>query len=225
MVRDQLARERRRQRTLWTSVIATVALVLAGMVGWGVYRSQQGGGYTAPPGAAENDSGIAIGDGPVLVDVYEDFLCPACRQFDQQSGAVLDGLVQDGRITAVYHPVAYLDRLTSTGYSTRSSAASGCAAQGGQFGEYAAALFDRQPAEGGAGLTDDELITIGTEVGLDQASFGSCVRGATYRSWTAHVTDEASRAGITSTPTVLVDGARVQATSDAITAAVDAAEG
>ncbi|WBB98222.1 MULTISPECIES: thioredoxin domain-containing protein [unclassified Solwaraspora] len=223
VVRDQLARERRRQRALWTSVAAVVALVLAGMIGWAVYQTQRGGEYTAPPGAVADDSGIPIGDGPVTVDLYADFLCPACRQFEQQVGPTLDQLVEDGRITLVYHPVAILDRLSDDAYSTRASAASGCAAAGGQFEEYAAALYEQQPAEGGPGLSEEQLITVGGEVGLDTGSFGQCVRDDTYGGWPAHVTEQAGRAGVSGTPTVMVDGETVASSAQAITAAVDAA--
>ncbi|MFY1695467.1 DsbA family protein [Solwaraspora sp. WMMA2101] len=223
VVREQIARERRRQRALWTSVAAAVAVVLAGMIGWAVYQTQRSGEYTAPPGVVANDSGIPIGDGPVTVDLYADFLCPACRQFEQQVGPTLDQLVEDGRITLVFHPVAILDRLSDDAYSTRASAASGCAAAGGKFSEYAAALYEQQPAEGGPGLSTDQLIAIGGDVGLDTGSFGQCVRDDTYRGWPAHVTEQAGRAGVSGTPTVQVDGETVGSSADAITAAVDAA--
>ncbi|GAA4682563.1 DsbA family protein [Phytohabitans rumicis] len=219
VVRDQIAREKRRSRTLWTSVIAVAALVIAGLVGWGVLANQDSGSYTAPPGAVENGTGIAMGDGPVKIDVYEDFICPACGQFETQSGATLDQLVADGKATVVYHPLAFLDRMSSTNYSTRASAASGAAAEGGKFREFAKALFAKQPAEGSAGLTDNELIEIGRSVGLGDA-FAQAVRDGKYKAWTAHVTDEASGDGVTGTPTVRVAGKDVQPTSQAILAAV-----
>lgn len=224
VVREQLAKERRRQRTLWTSVIAVVVLVIAGAIGYSIYASQRPASYTAPPGAAEGDSGIAVGNGKVTMDVYEDFMCPVCNQFEKQSGATIDQLIADGKVRVVYHPVAYLDRMSTTQYSTRSSAASGCAAEGGKFHEYAKALFAQQPPEGSAGLSDDELVRIGTSVGLNESTFGPCVRNGKYKPWTAHVTDAASARGVTGTPTVYVAGKQVpQPTPDAIRAAVDAA--
>ncbi|MGC5050461.1 thioredoxin domain-containing protein [Micromonospora sp. DT48] len=224
VVREQLARERRRKRTLWISVGAVLVLVIAGLIGWSVWSSQKSGDFTAPPGANDSGTGIVVGSGPVTVDIYEDYLCPACKQFEQTSGATIEQLVNDGKVRVVYHPVAYLNRYSSTEYSTRSSAASGCAAEGGKFTEFGKALFERQPPEGGAGLSNDELIDIGAEVGLDRDAFGSCVREGRYRSWTAHVTDEASRARITGTPSILVDGEPVRDwTPENITAAVEAA--
>jgi protein-disulfide isomerase len=225
VVREQLAKERRRRRNLWTSVVAVAALVIAGMIGWAVYAGQQSGAYNTPQGANEEATGIVVGGGKVTIDGYEDFICPACRQFESSAGSTLDQLVADGKVRVVYHPVAYLNRFSTTDYSSRSSAASGCAADGGKFREYAKALFERQPPEGSAGLTDDQLIDIGTSVGLNAASFGSCVRDGTYETWTEHVTDAASKQGVTGTPTVFVAGAPVDATAEAITAAVQQAGG
>ncbi|SCL34617.1 Protein-disulfide isomerase [Micromonospora pallida] len=224
VVREQLARERRRRRMLWTSVAAVVVLAVAGLIGWSVYAGQRSTEYTAPTGANDAGTGIVSGSGPVTVDVYEDFICPACKQFEQASGPTLDALVAQGKIRVVYHPVAYLNRFSTTEYSTRSSAASGCAAEGGRFREYAKALFERQPPEGGAGLSDDELTEIAAGAGLDRDGFASCLREGTFKPWAEHVTEEASRDGITGTPTVLVDGEPVRnPTPEAITAAVEAA--
>ncbi|MEV4542241.1 DsbA family protein [Micromonospora echinaurantiaca] len=224
VVREQLARERRRKRTLWVSIGAVLVLVVAGLIGWSVYSSQQADEFTAPPGANEPGTGIVLGSGPVTIDLYEDYLCPACKQFQQVSGDTIDQLVSEGKAKVVFHPVAYLNRFSTTDYSTRSSAASGCAAEGGKFKEFTDVLFERQPPEGGAGLSDDELIDIGAGVGLNRDDFGSCVRDGTYEPWTEHVTEEASKANVTGTPTILVDGKPVADRSpEGIRAAVEAA--
>ncbi|MET8250667.1 thioredoxin domain-containing protein [Micromonospora sp. NPDC005197] len=224
VVREQLARERRRRRTLWVSAAAVAVLVIAGLVGWSVWSSQRSDTFTTPPGVNEAGTGIVTGGGPVTVDVYEDFLCPVCKQFEQSSGATLEQLVAENKAKVVYHPVAYLNRFSTTEYSTRSSAASGCAAAGGKFREYAKALFAKQPPEGSAGLSDDELIDTGVGVGLDRGSFGGCVSDGTYKTWTEHVTEEASRSDVTGTPTVLVNGQPLADRSpQGLTAAVAAA--
>jgi protein-disulfide isomerase len=223
-VRALRAQEQRRQRALWTSILAALLLVIAGMIGYGIYLTQRPPAEAAPPpGATADGVGIPVGSGPVTIDVYADFLCPICRQFEENAGETLDKLVAENKATVVYHPVAFLDRYSTTQYSTRSAAASGCAAEAGKFREYAAALFERQPPEGGPGLSNDELIAIGTELGFGD-TFSKCVSSGKYRSWTARVTDEAARRGVVGTPTVFVNGQPVSADPQAITAAVNAAQ-
>jgi protein-disulfide isomerase len=223
VVRERIARENRRRRTMWTSIIAVTALVLAGLIGWGIYATQKSGAYATPQHASGGATGVSTGSGNVPVDVYLDFMCPHCRAFDEEANATLRQLVADKKITLVYHPVAFLDAASTTKYSTRASASFGCAADGNKAFEYATALFARQPAEGGPGLSDDELIQVGGTVGLLNPSFARCVRGGTYTSWTAHVTDSASERGVTGTPTVYVNGRKTDATSAAIIAAVKGA--
>jgi len=221
VVREQLARERRRRRARWASLIAVAVLLIAGGIGYGVYAQHQGG-PTTPPGAVDGGTGIAVGSGSSTVDIYEDFICPVCKQFEDSSGDAVAQLGAEGKARVVYHPIAILDGASTTNYSTRSAAASGCAAADGKFREYAEALFAQQPSEGSAGLSDDQLVQIGTSIGLSESSFGTCVRDGTYKSWVQHVTDAASASGVTGTPTVEVNGNQVQPTAEAITSVIEA---
>ncbi|MGS2646332.1 thioredoxin domain-containing protein [Streptosporangium sp. LJ11] len=176
-----------------------------------------------PAGASAEGDGIVVGAGPVTVDVYVDFLCPFCKTFEQTSGPALNGMVRERAISLVCHPMGFLDRLSTTRYSSRASAASGCASDGGRFVEYTRALFAGQPPEEGPGLTDDELIELGGPAGLTGPAFGECVRDGAYLDWTAYVTRKAIERGVSATPTVLVEGTPVPATPEAIVAAVTAA--
>jgi protein-disulfide isomerase len=205
------------------SAIAVAVLVLAVLVGWGIYAAQKSGSYHTPRHATGNESGVSTGTGGVSVDVYLDFMCPQCKAFEEEASPALRQLVADKKITLAYHPVAFLDSASTSDYSTRASASFGCAADGNKAFEYANVLFTRQPAEGSAGLSDDDLVQAGGAVGLLSPSFARCVRAGTYTSWAAHVTDEASARGVTGTPSVFVNGKRTEPTSAAIIAAVQAA--
>jgi protein-disulfide isomerase len=171
-----------------------------------------------PAGAPANGDGIALGSGPVTVDAYIDFMCPFCRMFEEQNGEALDELTDRGMITLIYHPLGFLDRLSTTRYSTRAAAASGCASDGGRFREYLYTLFDNQPPEGGSGLSDDDLIQLGLQTGLDE-SFGACVLQGAHIPWAEYVTALAIGRGVNGTPSVYVDGVGVPASARAIMAA------
>jgi protein-disulfide isomerase len=220
-VAARLAAEQRRRRSRWAALVAVAVLAAAGAVGYHFYSAKPADTVRIPAGvAAADDTGIARGSGRVTVDLYADFMCPNCKRFEETGGGLLDDLVTQGRATVVVHPVAFLDRMSSgTQYSTRASAAAGCAADGGRFTEYARALFGQQPAENSAGLPDSRLIEIGRSVGLGDG-FATCVKNRTYRGWAGHVTDRAARRGVSGTPTVLVNGRTVDADPAKISAAV-----
>jgi protein-disulfide isomerase len=175
-----------------------------------------------PAAANEAGDGIVLGDGPVTVDAYIDFLCPFCRMFEERSGPTLDRLLADGLIRLVYHPLGFLDRLSTTAYSSRASAASGCAADFGRFAEYKDVLFANQPPEGGPGLSDDELTALGRLVGLDDPGFARCVEQGAHLPWTAYVTARAMARGVSGTPSVFVENTPVPANPETITLAVAA---
>jgi protein-disulfide isomerase len=179
-----------------------------------------------PAGVTQEGDGIVIGDGPVRVDAFIDFLCPFCRRFELSSGPTLARLVADGGVNLVYHPMDFLDQASTTNYSTRAAAASGCASDRGRFVEFAHALFVNQPPEGGPGLSDAELAGLGREVGLADDGFAACVSEAPYLDWSPYVTARAMALGVEATPTVLVAGAVVKAEARSIAAAVeDATDG
>jgi protein-disulfide isomerase len=221
----QRASQRRRTAALVSGVVV-VLLAVAVAVGISMYRTQ-----SAPPAATAvpkggTATGIAVGkpSAPVTVEVYLDFLCPGCREFEQTTGPALDRYLAAGTVRVIYHPVAFLDRLSAgTNYSTRASAAAACAADAGVFAPYVEALYADQPPEGSPGLTDDQLIALGRHVGATSPEFADCVRGKRYAQWTARVTDAASRAGVNETPTVLVQGKPVSPVPQSVTAAIDAA--
>jgi protein-disulfide isomerase len=175
-----------------------------------------------PAGVTADGDGISVGHGPVTVDAYVDFLCPFCRQFEAASGAALKEMVGEQLITLVYHPLGFLDRLSTTAYSSRAASASGCASDGGRFVPYKDALFAVQPEEGGPGLSDEQLVAVGVEIGLPAEGFGDCVMRRRYLPWTAFMTERAFERGVSGTPSVFVDGVPVPANPQTIAAAVTA---
>jgi len=178
-----------------------------------------------PAGATPEGDGVVVGDGPARVDAYIDFLCPFCRRFELAAGPTLARLVEQHLASVAYHPMNFLDAASSTAYSTRAAAASGCAADSGRFPEYAHELFTHQPPEGGPGLSDAELAALGEAAGLAGTGFAGCLAQGVYRDWPSWVTERAVAAGVSATPAVLVAGGPVQPGPEAIAAAVTAAAG
>lgn len=184
----------------------------------------------APPEGGDVTGGIpAGGTGDVVVTLYEDFLCPACRQLEEVSGDYLDELAAGPDVTVEYRPVAILDRLSAgSEYSTRSAAAAVCVAEEeGEdgFRAFVDALFAAQPAEGTAGPDDAALAELARSTGAGEES-AACISEGRFTGWVQRSTQQAQELGVTGTPTVWVDGVPTQArTPEELAAAVAEAAG
>ena len=126
--RQQEAAARRRRVTTVTSVVVVGLLVVLGL---GVLVLRDGGGGTvvdaqAPAGLV--DGAIVSGQAaaPVTLTLYEDLQCPGCKAFEAASGDTIDELVASGDVRVETRPLAFLDRQSSTDYSSRALNALAC---------------------------------------------------------------------------------------------------
>jgi protein-disulfide isomerase len=220
VVADQRAAERRRTVTLWTSVAVVLILFVAGLAGWTTLRGQDEGKVTVPSAAVDEGTAFAVGSGPVTVDVYEDFMCPACGSFEEAAGPALKQLAESGRITLRFHPVAILDKFSDgTEFSTRAAAASAAAGQEGRFTELHDVLYANRPAENTPGLTDARIVELAATVGLTSETFITAVNRGTYRAWATQATEKFSAKGFSGTPTITVNGEQVTGPKDSVPSA------
>jgi Protein-disulfide isomerase len=198
-------------------IVVAVVVAIAVVVGLTVLLLNRGSGAPVVPTYNVTVSGAVVtaGSGPVTIDVYEDYLCPNCLVFEKRDGDEITTALNEGKITMRVHGVAILDRASDpAGYSTRAANAALCSASAGIFPTYHKKLFDAQPNEGSAGLSDDQLVAFGTELGA-KGDFAGCVRGATNAKLLAAETEAAAATpalqtnGAFGTPTVAVNGKKV----------------
>ncbi len=214
----QASADNRTRNILMVVIAAVVALlIVAGVI---IYQASQKTLLsdfegTAPASATEH-GGIPFGeggevggasDGPT-VQVYVDFMCPACGSFEAVNGEDLTELVEAGTIELVYHPLNFLNRFSQgTAYSTRSANAFLTVAEESPEHalDFVAALFADQPAENTPGLTDEELANIAVETGVPQ-EVADTFADLTYGEWIDVASEQATRDGVGGTPSVFIDG-------------------
>jgi protein-disulfide isomerase len=223
----------RRRRTVIGGVVAAVALVVVLVVVVVVQsqRTSTSADAAAPANTADNGYVFAVGsaDAPVTLDLYEDFQCPNCKALEESLGSTIDGLVTAGTVKVQYHGMAFLNTDANDQYSTRALNAAAVVANAAGTDAYETfhdLLFAHQPDEGGSGLTDDQLIGYAAQAGASGAAVESGIRDLVYGDWVAQAEDQASKDGVTGTPTVFVDGTKLADLSpQGLTAAVTAAQG
>ena len=86
--------------------------------------------------------------GAPTVDLYEDFQCPICAQFEAALGSTFQDLAAQGKLKLNYHVLNFLDDKTGAKNSTPAANGAFCAAADGKFQEFHNAVFASQVAEG-----------------------------------------------------------------------------
>lgn len=120
-------------------------------------------------------------DAGTTIDVYVDFLCPVCGDFEEAYGDRIDRLVAAGELRVRTHPLPLLvDSSDPPGYSLDAADAALLAADEGRFAAYHDSLFAHQPEEGARGYDDEQLIRLGRDLGIDGRSFAEGVRNGKY---------------------------------------------
>jgi len=231
-IRAAQERQERRRRTLVVTAVGVLVLAIVLVVGYAVQSSRDTAGQAAtPPSGAVGGYAVPSGpsSAPVKVAVYEDFLCPFCGQFEAASRDALEKQVQAGKVQIQYHVVNFLDDRSTTHYSTR--AANALAVVLDTSGPEVAKkfhdlLFEHQPEEGSAGLSDAQLVAYAVQAGATKGAVQPGITGRTYEQWVDNVNDQASKDGVNQTPTVRVDGKTVEyKTIDELVAKVEEAVG
>ncbi len=208
----ELEAERRRNRNRQLLTVGGVVVALLLVVGGGFYiqRSQDPTGSTVTAAASgSSDVSLAVGpDGaPHTVVIYEDFLCPFCKEFEAASRDDLAQLAEDGKVQVDYRPLDFLSRAGDYSLRSTNAFAAVLAEDGAESAKaFHDALFENQPSESGPFPEDSELVALGVEAGADEASLQSAVDALAYQTAIADATDAASRAGVNATPTILLDG-------------------
>lgn len=203
--------------------IAGAVMVL--IVGSGVVVSKQNEAKSAPgkvnaqavaPSAAFPASdrlayGIPFGsnDAAPVLEVWEDFQCPACKAVEDVAGKNIRQLAETGQVRLVYRVVNFLDGNLRNDSSTRGAIAFGCAADQGVAADYHDTVYANQPKTEGAGYTDAAFTTFAKTSGLSAeklATWQECFDARTYKDWVANSMAEFTKNKYTGTPTFVLNG-------------------
>jgi protein-disulfide isomerase len=199
------AKAQERRRNLMVGGVVAVVLVLIGAV---FYFVSQGNDVDASE-AGQSDYGVTIGpdDAPRKVVIYEDFLCPFCGQLESSTREKLTELADAGKVQVDYRPFTLLSQVGD--YSARATGAFGVVLDksGPEVAKkFHDLLYENQPEESAKSFPDaDALTALAVEAGADEDEVAAGIKQG-ENDFAREATEEADKAGVSSTPTVLVDG-------------------
>ena len=212
--KEAAAKERNRRLLITLAIVVMLSAVVAGFVIFSGGGDSTTAATVSVPAKASGQTLVVGGNDKAKykVVVYEDFLCPFCREFETSSRDYLRADAKKGTVQVEYRPF----HLLSDDYSTRALSAWAAVLQQGtaqQALKFHDRLYDSQPYEQDpnkpgastlaswakkSGVTNKSVLAA---TGQPDAAFVSAANAA------------ATKAGVTGTPTVFVNGKEVTGSS------------
>lgn len=183
----------------------------------GVVASPDASPEGSPVGNQNDGSQVlALGDpnAPVKIQEWADYQCPVCAQWaTQEMPQLIEQYVNTGKVYIEFHDFPFIDRFFSTGSggreSVRAAEAVACAMDQGQGFEMHNAIFANHHGENQGSFTQSRLVEMATGIGLDGATFESCLKDETHLDTIRASYDQAINLGVNSTPTFFINGEQV----------------
>jgi protein-disulfide isomerase len=156
---------------------------------------------------------------PVEITEYADYQCPFCQTFATlQMPTIEERLIRTGRVRWRYRDFP----LQQHEFARLAAHAAACGDEQGKYWEMHDRIYEGQ-AEWAAGDAADHFHDYARAIGLDRGRYDECMQSGKYAGRIQASVEEGARAGVSSTPTLLVGGRLYQGRidSDAIRRLVD----
>ena len=158
--------------------------------------------------AADLVDGESLGaeGAPVVMELYSDFQCPACKLFSRdQLPRLLDEFVRPGVLRIEARDIAFLGS-GARDESLELAAGARCAAQQNRYWQFHDYVFWNQGRENRGDHSEEFVSLVAAGAGVEKAAFDACLAGPEVRAAITGQTRTALGAGVNSTPTLIVNG-------------------
>jgi len=185
-------------------VIIMVAFIVVVGVVFSLISNRSNSTAAVPASVSAADGyGIVLNpNAKPTIDVYVDYQCPACKNFELINGGYLNEVIAQNKAKVVYHPMTFIGPE-----SILAANAAACAADENEFVDMNLALFQNQASSENSGKWQNEsLLNLGKSVGINSAKFEKCIKDGSYVKWTGNVSAASAKANVNSTPTIFVNG-------------------
>jgi protein-disulfide isomerase len=167
-----------------------------------------------------NRNVVGSPDAPVVVQLWEDFLCPSCQSFAQTvKPQLVENYVKPGKIRLEYH---YFPLQQHEPGATMSALAAECAADQGMFWPYHDRVFQMARVDQQGAVQFDDLVDYARGMGMDEGQFRSCLSSQEHLSTVTGSVAQAQQQQLQFTPSIIVGDTLLQDSSyPSVAAAID----
>jgi protein-disulfide isomerase len=209
--RERMQRQQRRQRLITIGLITLGAALVVLAVIWPQFRPV-GEIVSVTPIAWPSADGLSLGDpnAPATIDVFEDFQCPACRNFTENTEPlIIQNLVATGKARYVFHNYPFIDDQVARKESDQAANAAMCASEQDKFWDMHSILFANWNGENLGAFNDRRLQAMAESIGLDMDAFNSCFNANKYETEIQADFQLGQEMGVSGTPSIFLNGQQV----------------
>lgn len=207
------------------AILAGVALLGLGALGFLLSRSRVSSipaNVTIQPGDTAGFRGYLKGspEAPVEITEYADYQCPFCQTFATlQMPTIEERLIKPGRLRWRYRDFP----LQQHQFARLAAHSAACAEEQGKYWEQHDRIYEGQAEWAASRDAGDHFRRYAEALGLNLDTYDACMEAGRYAGRIQASYEEGARAGVSSTPTLLVGNRLYQGRidSDAIRRLVD----
>jgi protein-disulfide isomerase len=223
--RKKIVRRGQASRPTWQSplVLTSVGALLIGaavIFASGGLKVGAPGALTEPPtsyaGLTVDGESVGSPTAPVLLEVFSDFQCPACKSFYAlELPSLLTELVQPGLLRIESKDIDIIDPHSAGSTESLELTAGGfCAAEQNKYWTYHDLVYWNQGRENKGDHDRAFIDRVATAAGLDMTVFATCFARTDIRQPIIDATRAASAAGVSGTPSLRLNGQLLQGIPD-----------
>ncbi|MDN5761026.1 MAG: DsbA family protein [Microlunatus sp.] len=227
--RLEAERLQRKRKTTQIIVVVVVALVAISIVASAILLGTSGrkdrvptastsvtvGGTSVPFDVDGSAFQVGKSDAKATLDLWVDYSCSHCQEFEAASNDVLAQKVGSGELKVRYHNLQFV-----TAYGAQAGSAAACVATYApqQWWALNAALYANHSAESD-GWKGAQFADFAQQLGVESQDALTCIGDQRYTSWISDNTSAAADAGVTGTPTLFLNGQQIDTVGGAQLAA------
>jgi protein-disulfide isomerase len=212
---------RKRRLRLQIGVIAAVAVLVVGIVATVIVLDRRSAPVAAAGGPVVSTtvtvagakvpltvdgSAVRLGpaDAPARVDLWVDYSCPHCQEYEAANADVLNQLVARGDVSVSYHNIQFV-----SDYGTAAGSAAACVAgeDPQRWPAFNTALYANHSAATD-GWSADDFRGFAAQQGVTGAAL-DCIAQSRDAGWISSNTADADAQKVKATPTLMLNGKAV----------------
>jgi len=213
-IREKRRRAQHRKRLMMVLVIVSLALIVTVLLILPTLNinNSQDEIIQITPVVRPLVDGRSMGDpdAPVIVEVFSDFQCSACKIFTETIEPLIsENHIATGQVYLTFRHYPIMDARVSTKESNQAANASLCAAEQNRFWDYHDILYANFTGVNIGKFSDQRLIAYAETLQLDMQSFKSCFNENRYRTTIDNDITLGQEKNVKGTPSVFVNGVMI----------------